>query len=180
MAFNYSPNEFIKVYRQLLEWEWYSDANTTKVFLHCLLRANWKPGKWKGVKYEAGQFITSLSKIAQENGLSFQQARTALEHLISTGEVTSKNIPQGRIITIKNWDKYQTPNKVDNKRSTSDQQGKQQASNKRVTTDIRSKEDKKFKEDKNPPKPPHEKKWFELTEEEKKAEYEKAKEEGWE
>ena len=37
---------FIKIYRQLLEWEWYTDTNTKVLFLHCLLKANFKTKKY--------------------------------------------------------------------------------------------------------------------------------------
>ena len=119
MAFHYSAKEFIKVYRKLLDWEWYTDTNTKALFIHCLLRANWKAGTWHGVSYDAGEFITTLPKISAETGLSIQQARTALEHLELTGEVTSritdratgKKYNKIRIITVNNWDGYQGDNR---------------------------------------------------------------------
>lgn len=118
MAWNYSPKEFIKVYRKFMEWEWYTDVNTKTLFLHCLLRANWKAGSWKGINYRPGEFITSLPSLAEESGLSVQQVRTSLEKLISTGEITSKTtdsvtgrkLTRNRIITVNNWDEYQVDN----------------------------------------------------------------------
>ena len=61
---------FIKISRKILEWEWYTDSNTKIVFLHCLLKANWKDKNWKGETIKRGQFVTSLEKIAQETNLS--------------------------------------------------------------------------------------------------------------
>lgn len=127
MAWNYSPKEFIKVYRKFMEWEWYSDVNTTKLFIHCLLRANWKDGKWMGIHYEAGEFITSLPSLAKESGLTIQQVRTSLTKLISTGELTSKTtdsvtgrkLTKNRIITVNNWDKYQGCNSQPNSQNNS-------------------------------------------------------------
>ena len=37
---------WIKIHRQILEWEWYSDTNTFRVFLHLLLKANHKEKKY--------------------------------------------------------------------------------------------------------------------------------------
>lgn len=163
MAFHYSAKEFIKVYRKLLDWEWYTDVNTKTLFIHCLLRANWKAGIWHGVQYDAGEFITSLPRISAETGLSIQQARTALEHLELTGEVTSrttdkvtgKKYNKIRVITINNWDSYQSDNRQDNSQSnrqnrkqlTGNQQAEAQASNSRYKN-IKNKEDKKEKENK--------------------------------
>ena len=104
---NYSDNEFIKIYRKMLNWEWYTDVNTKVLFLHCLLRANWKPGRWRGYKYDRGQFITSLPKLAKETGLTIKQVRTALKHLKATGEVADKTYSKFRIITVVCYDEYQ-------------------------------------------------------------------------
>ncbi len=143
MAWEYSDNEYIKLFRKLINWEWYSDVNTTRLFVHCLLKANWKAGDWKGIHYEKGQFITSLESLSKETGLSVREVRTALKHLISTREVTSKKLQKGRIITINNWCEYQTSDKVTDKQATRKRQG----SDKQVTTDIRSKEHIRSKEE---------------------------------
>ena len=99
MSWNYSDNEFIKIYRKMLSWEWYTDVNTKTLFLHCLLKANWKDGSWHGYTYKRGQFITSLTTLARETGLTVKQVRTALKHLERTGEVASWHDSKIRIIT---------------------------------------------------------------------------------
>lgn len=115
MAIQYGDNEYIRLFRKMVNWEWYTDVNTKVLFLHCLLRANWKPGSWKGIQYERGQFITSLNSLATETGLSIKMVRTALNHLIMTKEVTSEGQGKGkaqyRIITVLNYDAYQATGK---------------------------------------------------------------------
>lgn len=133
---------YVKLYKKLLKWEWYDDANTTRLFIHILLRTNWQPGSWHGIDYEAGQFITSLQTLSVETHLSIQQVRTSLNHLISTGEITSFQQGRSRIITVNNWCQYQGDNKVSNRKVT----GNQQDTNKKVTTDkeyIKEKEEVK-------------------------------------
>ena len=98
---------FIKLYKKLLDWEWYDDTNTKVLFLHCLLKANWKATKWHGIDLAPGQFITSLPSLAEETHLSIKEVRTALSHLKKTGEVADKGYTKFRIITVKNWDEYQ-------------------------------------------------------------------------
>ena len=127
---------YIKLYKKMLSWEWYDDPNTMRVFIHCLLRTNWKPGAWHGIHYEAGQFITRLETLSVETHLSVQQVRTALKHLSSTGEITSKQQGRSRIITVNNWQNYQGSNKVANRKVTRSQQD----DNKVVTTDKEYKE----------------------------------------
>lgn len=139
---------FIKLYKKMLEWEWYDDANTCRVFLHCLLKANWKSGSWHGIDFFEGQFITSLQTLSEETHLSVQNVRTALQHLISTGELTSKSQGKCRVITVNNWCMYQGDNRQPNKQVTKSQQG----ANKVLTTDKEYKEreeDKEVKELKN-------------------------------
>jgi len=62
-------NGFIKLHRQLKEWEWYTDNNVKSLFLHCLLSANFKEKKWQGKTIKRGQFITSLNHLSIETGM---------------------------------------------------------------------------------------------------------------
>lgn len=162
---DYTTNDkaFIKIYRKMLDWEWYSDVNTFRVFIHCLLKANWKAGRWHGLSYEAGEFITSFPSLAAETGLTVQQVRTAINHLKSTGEITDritdgltgKKLTRGRIIKVSKWDLYQTANRQNNSQSNSQinrrATGKQQASNRQATAE---EEYKEYKEYKKPPYSP--------------------------
>ena len=118
---------FIKLFRKMLKWEWYDDTNTKILFLHCLLKANWEKTKWHGIDIEPGQFITSLPKLADELHLTIHQVRVALEHLKMTGEVADKGQTKFRIITVNNWNEYQTSGRqngrqVADKRQTSGRQ----------------------------------------------------------
>ena len=45
----YVNNNFIKLSRKILDWQWYTDEHTKTLFIHCLLKANWKEGNFKGV-----------------------------------------------------------------------------------------------------------------------------------
>ena len=80
---------------------------TTRLFIHCLLKANWQEKAWKGETIRRGQFVTSLSKLAEETGLTIRQTRTALSHLEKTGELTSQTNAKRRIITVNNYEKFQ-------------------------------------------------------------------------
>lgn len=159
MALEYSAKEFIKMYRKFMQWEWYTDINTKTLFIHCLLRANWKAGVWQGIHYDKGEFITSLPKIAEESGLTVRQVRTSLEHLISTGELTSslsdkvtgKKLTKCRIITVNNWDEYQNSDRQKRRQPTDKASGKRQGSDRQPTADKEYKEYKEVKEDKEEP-----------------------------
>ena len=98
---------YIKVYRSLLFWEWYDDANTLRVFLHLLLTANHEEQSWKGIKVQRGQRVSSFSKIGQELGLSEKEVRTAVRHLIKTGEVAHNATSKYGVFTVNNYDRFQ-------------------------------------------------------------------------
>lgn len=98
--------DYVKISRKILEWEWYTDANTKVLFLHILLKANWKDGRFQGVEVPRGSFVTSLQNLAAETGLTVRNVRTALKHLENTGEVTSNRHVKFSVITVKNYDRY--------------------------------------------------------------------------
>ena len=102
-----SNNGFIKIYRKMTEWEWYTDYKTFVVFLHLLMMANWKPGRFKGHEVPAGACVTSLGHLAKDTGLSVKNVRTALEHLQSTHEIDKQVAGNFQLIFLRNWAKYQ-------------------------------------------------------------------------
>ena len=133
-------NGFIVLYRSLLDWEWYSDANTFRLFVHCLLRANHKEKKWQGITIDRGSFVTSYQHLALDLGLTVQNVRTSLNKLKSTGELTHKSHSKYGIITINNYDKFQDTNSQTNTQLTVKQQSsnnKQQRNKETMKQDIK-------------------------------------------
>lgn len=122
---------WIKLHRQLLEWEWYDDTNTKCLFLHCLLRANHSDTEWRGHKIKRGQFLTSVDTLTRETGLSVSQIRTSLKKLISTNEIASKSQARSTVITVLSYDSHQDNDKQDSKLMTM----KSQADDNEIATD---------------------------------------------
>ena len=122
-------NGFIKLDRAVLDWEWYKDATTSRVWFHLLLIANYEEKQFQGTIIKRGQAVISYSKIASDLDISIQQARTAISHLKSTGEITVISYPKFSVVTIKKYNEYQLSNRQHNRRATGKQQAKQQASN---------------------------------------------------
>lgn len=134
---------WIKIHRQILDWEWFDDKNAFRLFMYLLLKANHKELSYKGKVIKAGETLTGLELLSKELGLTVQQTRTALTKLKSTNEITIKTSSQGTVIQIVNYSKYQTV--------TNETTDEQQTNNKRITT---NKNDKKEKNDNNTFKPP--------------------------
>ena len=121
---------FIALFRQFTEWEWYDDANTMRLFIHCLLLANYKDKKWRGKLIKRGSFITSQPKLAHSLKLSIMQIRNSLKKLKSTGEITVLTTAEYSVITVKNYNLYQDDNRLNNRQTTSEEQ----TSNRQATT----------------------------------------------
>lgn len=130
---------YIKLHRKLLNWEWIEDPNVLSIFIICLLKANHKANTWKGINIPAGSFITSYEKLSSLSGLSVRQVRVSLDKLKMTGELTSKSTNRYSIITIKNWELYQTNDKQ------LDKQIDKQLDSPHVTQMTTNKNDKEYK-----------------------------------
>ena len=100
-------NGHIKLHRSLTEWGWYTDLPTCKLWLHILLRANYKACEWQGIEIPRGAFVTSYAALSAESGLSVKQVRTALGKLKKTGEITVKTNRHYTVITVSKYDEYQ-------------------------------------------------------------------------
>ena len=122
--------DYIKLSRKLLDWEWYDDMKISRLFLHFLLKANWKDGKFKGVDVPRGSFVSSVNKLSEQTGLSTQEVKTAICKLKSTNEITNKATTKFTVFAVVNYNLYQTSNQQINQPITNEQQ----TSNKRATT----------------------------------------------
>lgn len=137
---------FILLHRRIIkEWEWYSNINDTRLWVHCLLRANWEDNWYDGILIKRGSFMTSYKSLSSETGLTVQQVRTSLAHLKKTDNLTIENNHQYSIITIKNYDKYQCEQQTNNTPITHDQH----TSNTRVTTNNKDNKDNKYNKKEN-------------------------------
>lgn len=122
-------NGWIKLHRKLLQWEWYEDTNTFRVFMHLMLNANHAERKWQGNIIAPGQLITSTAHIAKPLRLSTQQVRTALKKLENTQEITIKTTNKFTLVTLLQWELHQ----IDEAQVTNKPTNEQQTNNKQIT-----------------------------------------------
>ena len=120
---------YVAIPRGLTDWEWYTEPNTARLFIHLLLTANWQEKRWQGITIKPGQLVTSQSQLAKQLGLSVQEVRTALKHLVLTEWLTVKTGPKYSVVTINNYDLLVDSNRVSNRLLT----GNQQAANNNLT-----------------------------------------------
>lgn len=144
---------YIKLFRQIVDWEWYDDIPTCRLFIHLLLKVNHADRNWQGKKIERGSCITSLASLSTETNLTVKQIRRALSNLSKTGEIEKIGANQNTLIIVLKYADFQGPTSVEGKQKanggqTKDMQktnegqtkGKQRATNNNV---------KNIKNDKN-------------------------------
>ena len=133
---------WIKLHRNIMDWEWYSDITTRGIFIHCLLRANHSNTKWRGIELEKGQFVTSYKKLAEENGVSLQTVRTHIKRLIKSGNLTIKTTNKFTIVTVCNYSVWQDSENENNTQTNIQTTRKQHSKNIQLTTDKNEKNEK--------------------------------------
>ena len=136
---------WIKLHRQLVEWEWYHDTNVKVLFIHLLLLANHSEQRWKGYIIKRGQLITSTYHLAESLGMGREQIRRALKKLEKTKEISVKTTQKNTLITIENYDKFQVDDVENNPVTTQ----RQPNDNLKATTNKNEKNKKNEKNERN-------------------------------
>lgn len=140
---------YIKLFRSMNKWEWYSDVNTKAVFLHLLLNANLEESRFRNHVVPKGSLVIGRKSLSETLGISEQSVRTALNHLKTTNEITIKSTNKFSIVTVVNWEKYQVFEKRLTNKSTNKLTNNQPTTNQQLTTEkeYKNKEYKNIKEE---------------------------------
>jgi len=105
-------NGYIKEYRSLLSWGWFREPFTAHLWEYIRLAANWEEHRFKGHVIQRGQLVTSYPSMAEATGMTIQSVRTAVKHLKKTGEITMQSFRDFSIITVTNYEKYQSEHRA--------------------------------------------------------------------
>lgn len=143
-------NGFIKLHRNILKWCWYDDPITRSMFIHLLLTVNYEDRQWRNITIKRGSRVASYEVLATELKLSIRQARTAIEHLETTGEVTRSAHAKFTVFSVNNYNIYQSSDKQSDKQMTSKVTNISTSipTNKRQTNDNNERKYKNIKEQK--------------------------------
>ena len=102
---------FIKLHRKIISWSWYKDSKVKALFIHCLLKANYQDGQWHNISVKRGSFLTSISHLAEETGLTIKEVRRALEELTEAKCLLKTSTAKYTLVTVINYDEYQDEGK---------------------------------------------------------------------
>ena len=120
---------WIKLYRKVIDWEWFTYPSVAHMFLYLLIKASSDDKKWQGKAIKRGQLITSVSSISEGTGLSEKTVRRSLDKLIRSGELKRETTNKYSLITICNYDKYQIRTFDQSNDHTNDQSNDQHLKN---------------------------------------------------
>lgn len=125
-------NGFILLHRSILEWEWWGNLNTSRLWITLLLLASWQEKRHEGLQLQAGQVVATYPELSELSGLSYTAVRVAINHLKTTGEIAVKVTNKYSLITIANWTLYQQEGGKKTRKTAAKKAGEQQANNRQT------------------------------------------------
>jgi len=138
---------FIKLPRNIQDWDWYGKPNIVMLWIHILLNANYEDVEWRGEIIERGSLVTSVSSLANETGLTESQVRAALKRLTISKQIVKQTTNKTTKIIVCDYDSYQGLNGV--MQQTNDEQNDKQITNETTTIGEDKKERIEEKKDAN-------------------------------
>ena len=119
-------NGWIALYRQLLENPIVRKPKYFLLWVVLLLKAAHAGTSFiwneKRQFIRPGQVLTGREKLSEATGIKPSTVENILKYLESEQQIEQQKTQKFRIITIKNWEKYQFRKKVDNRMTTDEQQ----------------------------------------------------------
>lgn len=135
-------NGYIRLHRTITGWRWYKDGNVLRLWLHLLLNANYEQSEFQDRIIGRGEQVTSLKALSESTGLSIQEVRTALGKLKRTGEILVNSNRHFTIVSILNYDKFQSDSADKQQTVNTQSTNKQQTVNSQSTTSEKEKKAK--------------------------------------
>lgn len=91
--------DFIRLHRKIMDWQWYKHKPTMRIFIHVLIFAN-----ENGVVEEG---VFNIQKLMSSLKLTRNEVNIALKNLQKTDELTVKKNGKRMSIIVNNYQKYQ-------------------------------------------------------------------------
>lgn len=120
---------YVKLYRKLLDWEWFHDGNMLKALTWLIMNANTQDSEYRGVPVRRGSLVISMKELSESlsgrkkhERISLQQLRTILKRLQRTGEIIVSSTNEFSVITVCKYDVYQGSNTLFDGESINEQQ----------------------------------------------------------
>ena len=141
---------YVKLDRNIIDWGWFKRASVLQVFIWLIVKANYEDHRLEKYLIRRGQVVTSYERIAEGCDMSVSNVRRCLKNLEETGEITRVHTNRFQIITVSNYDRYQSDlskmnRQTNSQKNTQTNTQSDSQTNSQTNTDIRNKEIKKLR-----------------------------------
>jgi hypothetical protein len=149
---------FVKIYRDAMSHEVFEDPWLWKLFTWCILKANFKPGRFRGEIIPRGAFAAGRSRASAELHVHPSRFYRGLERLRKLGCIELKSNRDWTLVTVCNYTSYQSEDYEDRapteRRPSADRAPTEQQPNSDRTQEKEPKESKEGKKGKEGKKIP--------------------------
>ncbi len=119
-------DRWVKLYEKIEDSSIYHDSELVHLWIHLMIKAS-KFGNrfpWNGgeIKLNPGQLLTGRKKLHDQTGISESKIQRALKRFEKCHMIEQQTTNKNRIITVLNWDKYQSSEQQTNSKRTSNEQ----------------------------------------------------------
>lgn len=105
--------DWLKMHRKIIESQAFSDPAIFRLWCYLLCRANYRVSYFRGERIEVGQLAFSHRHLAGSLGVSHGALGRYLAKLQSWGNITVQSGRSFSVLTICNWETYQSSNEFD-------------------------------------------------------------------
>lgn len=137
---------FIKLQREILDWEWYHDNNTFRLMIHLLLKSNYMTKKWQGNSINPGELITSIGNLSKDLKLTENVIRTSLKKLIKSKYINKQSTNKFTKIILLHSELYEGLANINDNQKTNKITNKIQSNHNQITTTKKEKKEKEIVE----------------------------------
>lgn len=125
---------FVKLSRNLLDWEWYQDNNICRLMIHLLMKVNYTSKNWQGNVINPGELITSINNLSKELKLSANMIRNSLKKLEKTKYISIQSTNKFTRIKLLKSDIYDDSTFNNNKQNHNQNENKTHSNHNQITT----------------------------------------------
>lgn len=141
-------DRWVKLYEKIEDSSIYHDSELVHLWIHLLIKASkfgntfpWNDGE---KKVKPGELVTGRKKLHLETGISESKIQRALKRFERCNMIEQQTCNKYRLITILNWDRYQSSEQQTNNKRTCNEQ----VTNKERTGNEHNQERKKERKEK--------------------------------
>jgi hypothetical protein len=130
---------YFLLHKKILNWEWFSDPKSVALWIYILANTNYAESVYRGHTIRRGQAAIGRKRASMVTGLSQQEIRTRLKRFETNKQITTKSTTNFSIVTVLNYDQYQSFRKTKEPQKYSE-------TNKQITTSKEVKKERSIKE----------------------------------